>query len=167
LRVIIGANLAAGIGYRLKALGREDLRQGDVENITALWAAEGRQHSAADYAAAILSVHRIGRQYGKFFRRYDVLLSPVVAGPPLPLGAIDMMGNDLDAYFTKLFDYVCFTPQFNMSGGPAASLPLHWTADGLPVGVQIGADFGNEAVLFRLASQIEAARPWIGRRPSL
>ena len=167
LRVIIGANLAAGIGYRLKALSREDLRQGDVENITALWAAEGRQHSAADYAAAILSVHGIGRQYGEFFRRYDVLLSPVVAGPPLPLGAIDMMGNDLDAYFTKLFDYVCFTPQFNMSGGPAASLPLHWTADGLPVGVQIGADFGNEAVLFRLASQIEAARPWIGRRPSL
>jgi amidase len=167
LRVIIGANLAAGIGYRLKALGRKDLRQGDVENITALWAAEGRRYSAADYAAAILSVHRLGRQYGEFFRRYDILLSPVTASPPPPLGTIDMMGNSLDAYFSKLFDYVCFTPQFNMSGGPAASLPLHWTADGLPVGVQIGADFGNEAVLFRLASQIEAAKPWIGRRPAL
>jgi amidase/6-aminohexanoate-cyclic-dimer hydrolase len=167
LRVIIGANLAAGIGYRLKALGRKELRAGDVESITALWAAEGRRHSAADYAAAILVVHRIGRQYGEFFRRYDVLLSPVVAGPPLPLGAIDMMGNDLDAYFAKLFDYVCFTPQFNLSGGPAASLPLHWTDDGLPVGVQIGADFGNEAVLFRLASQIEAAKPWIGKRAPL
>src|SRR5438105_4131469 len=84
--------------------------------------------------------------------------APILAGPPLPLGAIDMMGNNLDAYFSKLFDYVCFTAQFNMSGGPAASLPLHWTANGLPVGVQIGADFGNEAVLFRLASQIEAAK---------
>ena len=91
----------------------------------------------------------------------------MVAGPPTPLGVIDMMGNNLDAYFSKLFDYVCFTAQFNLSGGPAASLPLHWTADGLPVGVQIGADFGNEAVLFRLASQIEAAEPWTGRRPSL
>jgi len=167
LRVIIGANLAAGIGYRLKALGRKELRQGDVENITALWAAEGRGFSAADYAAAVLNVHRIGRQYGEFFRRHDILLSPVVAGPPTPLGVIDMMGDNLDAYFSKLFDYVCFTAQFNLSGGPAASLPLHWTADGLPVGVQIGADFGNEAVLFRLASQIEAAKPWAGRRPSL
>ena len=91
----------------------------------------------------------------------------MVAGPPLPLGAIDMMGNNLDAYFSKLFDYVCFTAQFNLSGGPAASLPLHWTANGLPVGVQIGADFGNEAVLFRLASQIETAKPWIDRRPPL
>jgi len=78
-----------------------------------------------------------------------------------------MMADNLDAYCKKLFDYVCFTPQFNFSGGPAASLPLHWTADGLPVGVQIGADFGNEAVLFRLASQVEKARPWIGRRPAL
>lgn len=167
LRVIIGANLAAGIGYRLKALGRTDLRQGDVENITALWAAEGRRFNAADYAAAVLLVHRVGRQYGEFFRRYDILLSPVVAGPPTALGEIDMMGNDLDAYFGKLFDYVCFTAQFNLSGGPAASLPLHWTANGLPVGVQIGADFGNEAVLLRLSSQIEAAKPWIDRRPSL
>jgi amidase len=167
IRVIIGANLAAAVGYRLEALGRKELRPGEVENITALWAAEGRRYTAADYAAAILKVHRIGRQYGTFFRRFDVLLSPVVAGPPLPLGAIDMMGNNLDAYFSKLFDYVCFTAQFNMSGGPAASLPLHWTANGLPVGVQIGADFGNEAVLFRLASQIETAKPWIGRRPPL
>ena len=167
LRIIIGANLAAAIGYRLKAMGRKELRPGDVENITALWAAEGRRCSAADYAAAILTIHRIGRQYGEFFRRYDILLSPVVAGPPPPLGTIDMMGNSFEAYFDKLFDYVCFTAQFNMSGGPAASLPLHSTADGLPVGVQIGADFGNEAVLFRLASQIEAAKPWIGRRPSL
>ena len=165
LRVIIGANLAAGIGYRLKAMGRKDLRQGDVENITQLWAAEGRRFSGADYAAAILGVHRLGRQYGEFFRRYDILLSPIVAAPPTPLGEIDMMGNNLDAYYSKLFDYVCFTAQFNMSGGPAASLPLHWTKDGLPVGVQIGADFGNEAVLFRLASQVEAAKPWVGRRP--
>ncbi len=167
LRVIIGANVAAAIGYRLRALGRTGLKIGEVENITALWAEDGRRRTAADYAAAILAVHRIGRRYGAFFQRYDVLLSPVVAGPPPPLGTFDMMGESLDAYFTMLFDYVCFTPQFNSSGGPAASLPLHWTDDGLPIGVQIGADLGNEAVLFRLASQIEAARPWIGKRPAL
>ena len=167
IRVIIGANLAANIGYRLASLGRKKLLQGDVENITALWAEEGRRFTAADYAAAITIAHVIGRRFGAFFQRFDVLLSPVVAGPPLPLGAIDMMGKDLDAYFGKLFDYVCFTPQFNFSGGPAASVPFHSTADGLPVGIQIGADLGNEAVLFRLASQIEAAKPWSAKRPSL
>ena len=109
----------------------------------------------------------IGRRFGAFFQRYDVLLSPVVAGPPVPLGTFDMMGKDLDAYFNKLFDYVCFTGQFNFSGGPAASVPFHWTGEGLPVGVQIGADLGNEAVLFRLASQIEAARPWSDKRPAM
>jgi len=167
IRVIIGANVAAGIGYRLRALGRKALARGDVETVTGLWAEEGRRRSAADYAAAVLTVHRTGRQFGDFFRRYDVLLSPVVAAPPPALGVLNMMADNLDAYCKKLFDYVCFTPQFNFSGGPAASLPLHWTADGLPVGVQIGADFGNEAVLFRLASQVEKARPWIGRRPAL
>jgi len=167
IRTIIAANLAAGIGYRLAVLGRKKLGAGDVENITALWAEEGKRLAAADYAAAITTVHGIGRRFGAFFQRYDVLLSPVVAGPPVPLGTFDMMGKDLDAYFGKLFDYVCFTGQFNFSGGPAASVPFHWTAEGLPVGIQIGADLGNEAVLFRLASQIEAARPWKDKRPAL
>jgi amidase/6-aminohexanoate-cyclic-dimer hydrolase len=167
IRTIIAANLAAAIGYRLASLGRKKLAPGDVENITALWAEEGRRLTAADYAGAITTVHGIGRRFGAFFQHHDVLLSPVVAGPPVPLGTFDMMSKDLDAYFAKLFDYVCFTGQFNFSGGPAASVPFHWTTEGLPVGVHIGADLGNEAVLFRLASQIEAVRPWRDRRPTL
>ena len=64
-----------------------------------------------------------------------------------------------------LFPQIPFTPPFNVTGCPAASLPLHWTKDGLPVGVQIGAAFGDEATLFRLAAQLEAAAPWAGRIP--
>jgi Asp-tRNA(Asn)/Glu-tRNA(Gln) amidotransferase A subunit family amidase len=78
-----------------------------------------------------------------------------------------MMGNDLDAYNERLFRLIPFTPIFNMSGGPAISLPLHWTSDGLPVGVQFGGDFGNEAVLFRLAAQLEAAKPWRDKLPPI
>ncbi|GIL00015.1 MAG: 6-aminohexanoate-cyclic-dimer hydrolase [Alphaproteobacteria bacterium] len=165
MSVIIGGNLRNGMDLRLKALGREQ-REGDVEAITALWAQDARRRSAADYARAILIVHTIGRRMGAFFERYDALISPTLANPPLPLGATDMMSDDLDSYNAMLFTQIPFTPPFNASGCPAASLPLHWTADGLPVGVQIGARFGDEATILRLAAQIEAARPWRGRVPS-
>ena len=91
----------------------------------------------------------------------------MVAEPPLPLGSTDMMRLDLKAYNERLFRLIPFTPQFNVSGGPAISLPLHWTADGLPVGIHFGADFGNEAVLLRLAAQLEQAQPWNDKRPQL
>jgi amidase/6-aminohexanoate-cyclic-dimer hydrolase len=163
--VIIGGNLRNSMNLRLKALGREQ-RQGDVESITALWAQDARRHTAADYAGAVLIVHTIGRRMGAFFGRYDALISPVLANPPLPLGATDMTGDDLDAYNSMLFSQIPFTPPFNLAGCPAASLPLHWTGAGLPVGVQIGARFGDEATILRLASQLEAARPWRDRRPA-
>jgi amidase len=65
----------------------------------------------------------------------------------------------------QVFSYVPFTPLFNTTGQPAISLPLHWTAENVPVGVQIAGRFGDEATLFRLAAQLETAQPWAGRRP--
>lgn len=164
--VIISANLRNGLDARLDGLKRAQ-REDDVERITALWAEQGRRQTARDYARALVIVHSVGRRFGEFFRKYDVLLSPTLAEPPLPLGATDMMSDDLDAYNERLFRLIPFTPQFNVSGGPAASIPLHWTSDGLPVGIQFGADFGNEALLFRLAAQLEQAQPWKDKRPKL
>jgi amidase len=64
-----------------------------------------------------------------------------------------------------LFDWLPYTPIFNLTGQPAMSVPLYWTPDGLPVGVQFAARFGDDATLFRLAGQLEAAQPWSARRP--
>ena len=166
MAVIIAANVRNALDYRLEVLKREQ-RQGDVERITELWAEQARKMTARDYAQTVVIVHGVGRRFGAFFRDHDLLLSPTLAEPPLPLGSTDMMGNDLDAYNERLFRLIPFTPQFNVSGGPAASLPLHWTEDGLPVGIQLGADFGNEALLFRIAAQLEAARPWKDKRPPI
>jgi amidase len=164
--VIISANLRNGLDLRFDALKRSQ-REDDVERITALWAEQGRRHPARDYARALVIIHGIGRRFGAFFQSYDILLSPTLAEPPWLLGSPDMMSGDLNAYTERLFHMIPFTPQFNVTGGPAASLPLHWTADGLPVGIQLGADFGNEALLFRLAAQLEEAQPWRDKRPNL
>ena len=164
MRVIIGGNLRNGMDLRLQAMGREQ-RQGDVERITALWAQDARRYSSVDYARALFLIHGLGRRFGTFFGKYDVLISPTLANPPLKLGATDMMSDDLEAYHAMLFTQIPFTPPFNVTGCPAASLPLHWTKDGLPVGVQLGAAFGGEATIFRLAAQLEAAAPWAGRVP--
>jgi len=117
------------------------------------------------YAAAIQTVHGIGRKMAAFFARYDLLITPTLAEPPLPLGTIDLGHGDAEAFFARLRDFIPFTPVFNATGQPAASLPLHWTKDGLPVGVQFVARFGDEATLLRVASQIEDAAPWRDRRP--
>ncbi len=164
MHVIIAGNLHNAISMREQALGRER-RADEVERITAIWADEGATLSAGSYARAIQIVHGIGRRFGAFFESHDILLSPTLATPPVPLGTFDMMSEDLSSYNTALFAHIPFTPPFNLSGCPAMSVPLHWTEDGLPVGVQFGAGFGNEAVLFRLAGQLEAARPWRDRRP--
>ena len=131
------------------ALGRQ-LQPDDLENVTRMVAEEGRRLSARDYVNTLLMIHRSGRRLAGFFDGYDIILSPTLADPPLPLGALDMMGEDLKAYIERMWGHLAFTPLFNLSGCPAASLPMHMTPDGLPVGVQIGASFGNEVLLCRL-----------------
>jgi amidase len=110
-------------------------------------------------------LHRTGRVVGRFFTRYDILPTPTMCTPPHKLGVISLMRTDIDAFHGALFGDVAFTAPFNTAGNPAMSVPLHWPPAGLPVGVQFVAPFGGEAMLFRLAGQLEAARPWATRRP--
>src|SRR6202008_4932241 len=107
MQVIIGGNLRSAVDFRLAGLGRK-LQPDDLERVTAEWYEAGGKFSARDYARAITIVHGIGRRFGAFFADYDVLLSPTLAEPPLPLGATDMMSNDLDAYNERLFRLIPF-----------------------------------------------------------
>ncbi len=138
-----------------------------VQRTTWAMAERGRRHSAADYIRAVLTFQRIGQSLARFFTRYDVLLTPTLAKPPVSLGTIDAEIGDLDAFYEAIWAFIPYTQMYNMSGQPAASLPLHWTPEGLPAGVQIGTRAGGEATLIRLASQFEETRPWFGRRPEI
>ncbi|MEC4018556.1 amidase [Streptomyces sp. H27-D2] len=97
---------------------------------------------------------------------YDVLLTPTLAQPPLPVGAL-RDDTDPEAEFASLGAFTPFTPIYNATGQPAVSLPLHWTTEELPIGVMLGGRYGEEGTLISLSAQLEEARPWADRKPSV
>ena len=163
-RMVIAGNTRAAIDLHAAKTGN---RPGPEKFEKVTWALfeAGARASAAEYARAVLAVHRTGRMVGRFFERHDVLLAPTLPRPPEKLGVFDMNSDDIESYRRAIALFTAFTAPFNASGNPAMSVPLHWTAEGLPVGVQFVARYGDEAALFRLAAQLEQAKPWFHRRP--
>ena len=126
----------------------------------------GDSVSASDYLLTLTAQHLWCREMLSWWHPadggvgHDLLLTPVLTTPPPPIGYLSGPEGGL-----RVRELLQFTAQFNVTGQPAISLPLYWTADGLPVGVQLVAGFGREDVLVRIAAQLEAAQPWASRRP--
>jgi amidase len=131
------------------------------------WAIQemGRQQSASVYLLALQDLQRISREVARFFVDYDIWLTPTLAEPPVPLGTFDSPPENPLYGLIRAGAFMPFTFICNITGQPAMSVPLYWNADGLPVGTHFIARFGDEATLFRLAAQLEEARPWASRRP--
>jgi amidase len=163
--LIAAASTARTLGLRWKALGREPDPQ-DVEAVT--WAVyqRGRKVTGVEYVEAIAALHAAGRKLAAFLADWDVLLTTTLPAPPPPLGYFDQNG-DVETFGGRVTEYLSITPLHNAAGTPAMSLPLHWTAGGLPVGVHFAARYGEEATLLRLAAQLETAQPWFTRLPAL
>jgi amidase len=147
----------------------------------------GKALSAVDYANAARYLQTAAREVGRFFEPYDVLLTPTLSQPPVAIGALQMSGGQLtmstligrlDAGWllnalgvikpvaAQTFQFVPYTPVFNVTGQPAMSVPLHWNEAGLPIGMHFVGRLGDEATLFRLAGQLERAQPWFDRAPA-
>jgi amidase len=120
---------------------------------------------AADYVLALEQLQLSSRTIARLFTRFDVLVSPVVSEPPPLLGNFVATPDDPMQGFEKASQYVHLAPLANVTGQPAMAVPLFWNEAGLPIGVQFMGRFGDEATLFRLASQLETAQPWAHRRP--
>lgn len=163
--VVIATHIRLAIQRRATALGREP-RDGELEPLTLAAAHSSEGASATDYAAAVFALQALARRIAPFFVAYDLLLTPTLAQPPLPLGALRDQSDPYAVHRSKVRDFAPFTGIFNVTGQPAISLPLGWTAGGMPIGVQFAAAVGREDVLLRLAAQVEAAAPWSGRRPA-
>lgn len=164
MSVIIDANTAAMLDARAETVGRQPGLE-DVEYITWRSAKSGREMPAAQLVQAIQAIHRTGRQMARFFQSFDVLLSPVLVQPPVPLGFLNTQTEDVKAYVNSLFQFFGFTGLFNATGQPSMSVPLYWSDENLPIGLLFSGRFGEDAMLFRLAAQLEQARPWRDRRP--
>ena len=128
-----------------------------------LFATLGRSISAPDYLESVLWLEGYRRRTIAFWSEqgFDLLCTPVLALPPARLGELSDPAEGLN----RVLETLQFTSQFNVSGQPAASLPLHWAPGGLPIGVQLVADYGREDLLLRVCGQLEEASPWVGRRP--
>ena len=182
---IVAAECRADIEWAAGlAKHRPSLR--DFEAATYALGLLGQALSASDYANASRQLQVAAREIGRFGERYDVLLTPTLAQPPVLIGALQPSGSErlllkligtlnagwllkspklLKPLAAKTFDYIPYTPIFNVTGQPAMSVPLHWNAAGLPIGMHFVGRFGDEATLFRLAGQLERARPWFDRAP--
>ena len=166
MTAVIGACTAADIAARLRELGRDDAGN-DIETIPQMWVHLGKQTTALQLVAANEAYQRAAIVMAAFQTTYDIILSPVFAQPPIELGRIGLSPPDLAEWTRTMLNYSPFTALANQTGQPAMSLPLGMSQNGLPIGIMATARYGEEALLFRLAGQIERAAPWAGRRPSL
>ncbi|MFN0087987.1 MAG: amidase [Blastocatellia bacterium] len=146
------------------AIGRKGTRD-DFEPGTWALMEMGRGVTAPNYLLSVQMLQVFSRRVAQFMEQYDVLLTPTLAEPPPPLGSFDSPPEDPMAGMRRARSFVPFTPICNATGQPAMSVPLYWNAEGLPIGTHFIGRFGDEATLFRLASQLEQARPWAARRP--
>jgi len=162
-----GADLASMIDGFAPALERE-ANSDTLEGPTLEAVEYGRRVSGVQILQAGDRVNMLARILGDYFAGHDVLLTPTLGRLVAPLGTYDPTERvGLRELFATWAPWESFLPVFNATGLPAITLPLHWSAGGLPIGMQFVSGFGNESLLLRLASQLEEALPWSGRRPSL
>jgi len=164
-----GALWSTNMGMSLRRFGEtlgRAVDENDVELMNWVQAKFAEAVSGVDYAAALAASVAFRRAVqGWWAQGWDLLLTPTLAEPPLAIGTIGNVPDKPMAPLARSGEWVVFTGQFNMSGQPAISLPLHRTSAGLPVGMQLVAAYGREDLLIRVASQLEAAAPWAHLTP--
>ena len=187
------AELCAGLGHLVEEVDPPQVGEHLLHSFTVVWAAGcastvdgvfgdqataemfepvtwglcemGRHFTSSQYLIAVTGLQGAARQLAQFMTKYDLILTPTLAEPPLPLGSFGPTPDNPLAGWHRSATFAAYTPICNATGQPAMSVPLYWNNEGLPVGVHFIGRFGDEATLFRMAAQLEQARPWADRHP--
>jgi amidase len=169
--VVLTTSVVADI-RDIEAKAGQPVGEDDVEPLTWVYYEQGLQATGAQYLEAVTEAHRWSRRVAQWWAPtdeggagFDLLLTPTMAEPPPKIG--DVVGTKDDPWhgMARATPFAAYAAPFNITGQPAMSVPLSWSDDGLPIGVQLVAPYGREDVLLRVAAQLEAARPWADRRP--
>ena len=160
----LGVCTAADIDARAEVVGRPP-REDELETMTRIFVDIGRSASGDALYAANACFQDAAISMEQFMQGYDIVLSPTLARPPIALGKIDLSPADISAWTTEIMLFGPFTSLHNQTGQPAISVPLGTSSAGLPIGIMFAGGYGGEALLYRLAGQLEAAAPWATRRP--
>ncbi|HLF84119.1 MAG TPA: amidase [Blastocatellia bacterium] len=163
---VLRVSLARTLDDAAKPLGRS-VTDKDVEQVTWVIAQAGRAITSVAYSRAIATMHQVGLAMAKFQQKYDVILSPTLAKPPVALGVLSLSPANIAQYTKDVTEFGPYTALYNVTGQPSMSVPLHWSADGLPIGVMFSGRFGDDATLLRLAAQLEKAKPWARLKPQV
>jgi amidase len=179
--------MAADLKEMREVLGRKPTTA-DVEPTTYTLGLLGRAVSAGEFVEAMRCWDHCARQMGTYFNKYDLYMTPTTAFPPAMIGEVQPSSSEkklmkmvntlelgrllkatgiVDQMAEKSLERTPFTQLANLCGLPAMSVPLHWTSEGMPCGIQFVAGFGREDLLFRLAAQLEAARSWLNKKPKI
>ena len=162
---LMASSVAADCEDRAKALGIT-LGPDVVERTTMEFISIGQGMTGRDFARGNNAYQAAAVAIAQFMEKFDVILSPTLSAPPLPLGRIGLnTGRSMAEWGREVGTFTAFAGIANGTGQPAMSLPLGMSADGLPIGIMATGRYGEEGLLFRLAGQVERAAPWIGRRP--
>jgi amidase len=161
---VITTAMAANLDREAMRRGRE-IGEGEIEPITRLLYERAKTFTGVQYARAIQSMHAISREVAAWAAPYDVILLSTLGTMPLPVGLLKGGLHNLESLTERFYRFGPNTQLFNLTGQPAMSVPLAWSEDNIPIGIQFAGRFGDEATLFRLAGQLEKARPWFDRTP--
>lgn len=182
---IVAGQLRADIEETAEAAGKK-VSMDDFDISTFGVGLFGTILKASDYARAIRYLQSVSREIGRFFERYDVLLTPVLNQPPVKIGALKPSASEITQLkiiartratwvleamgiikplAAQTFEFIPWTPVFNVTGQPAMSVPLYWNEEGLPIGMHFVGKWGDEVTLFRLAGQLEKVKPWFDKAP--
>lgn len=160
---VIGASLVAAFEAEGERRGRP-VGPEDLEPLTWAMYQRGKTVSGGAYVRGLAAIHAYGRAVATLFERYDVLLLSTLGSPAIPIGHLT---EDIGQYAQRLFAFMPNTQPFNNTGQPAMTVPLIWSHGDLPIGLQFVGRMGEESLLFRLAGQLEKARPWFDRTAPL
>lgn len=182
---ILAAELRADIEEAARAAGKK-VSVNDFDPSSFGLGMLGKALSAQEYAAAARYLQTAAREVARFSAGYDLLLTPTLSQPPVKIGSLQPADSEktlikligsfdggallkamgiIKPLAAQTFEFMPWTPVFNVTGQPAMSVPLYWSPANLPIGMHFIGQFGDEATLFRLAGQLEQAQPWAGKIP--